>query len=153
MADTIETIANALAENERGLAALYESFAAAFPIDRDLWAGLAREEEEHASWIRRAVDGLPPEARRRPMLTVRLPAVTTMIRYVSSLVGRCRRGELTRRTAIALGRDLENSLLEGKLLTVLDTPPLTTGGVGKALAESTAQHRSRLIDALQRVPD
>jgi hypothetical protein len=146
MADTFDALADKLIENESAIGALYDLFAATFPVDRDLWAGLAREEEQHAAWIRQAVENLPSETRQRPVPLIHLQAVVSLLTYATALAERCRRGELTRFTALALARDLENSLLEGKVLTTLAT---SLSHLEKALVESTTAHRERIAAAWQ----
>ncbi len=149
MTDTFDTVAGKLIENERGLGALYELFATAFAADADLWTALAAEEQQHADWIRHAIDAMLPEDRRRPLPSIRVPAVASMIQYVASVADRCRRGELTRRSALALARDIENSLLEGRLLDTL-TASSAADAARHELVQGTTLHRKRIADRLAR---
>lgn len=41
-----------LIDNEEGLAKLYQSYAAKFPVFADFWLQLAEEEVKHARWVR-----------------------------------------------------------------------------------------------------
>jgi len=150
MINTFVDVAAKLAENEEAVGALYEQFAAAFPDDRELWAGLASEEAQHAQWIREAVSAMAPDARREPVPVIRLQAIVSMTAFVLKLGERCRRGEITRVNALALARDLENSVHEGKLLDVLSAAPATAVSVDKRLAAATAEHRARISATLQR---
>ncbi|MFB3855082.1 MAG: hypothetical protein ACE148_14835 [Vicinamibacterales bacterium] len=150
MANTFEDIAARLAENEQAVGALYERFAESFPEDRELWVALARDEGQHAESIRGMLAAIPAEALRRPVQAIRLQAVATMKAYVESLAERCQRGELTRISALALGRDIENSLLEGKLFDVLSAAPATVVRVDEDLAAATREHRARIASALER---
>jgi hypothetical protein len=148
MTDTLETVAEKLVQNEAGIGQLYELFAAAFPEDAPLWSALGEEEKQHAEWIRRAVEAMPADTRQRPVPAIRSQAIGTMITYVASVAERCRRNELTRLNAFALARDIENSLLEGRLLESLQVP---APGVDKDLLEATAAHRRRIVEAMQRL--
>ena len=42
-----------LAKNEEKLSELYQIYASKFPDYYDLWFGLAKEKEGHASWLRK----------------------------------------------------------------------------------------------------
>ena len=47
------SILHRLAENEEAIGILYQEYAKRFPDYESFWVGLASEEKEHASWIRR----------------------------------------------------------------------------------------------------
>ncbi|MGE5361013.1 MAG: hypothetical protein ACM3NQ_18500 [Bacteroidales bacterium] len=149
MTETLETVAAKLVENERGIGQLYELFAAAFPDDAPLWSALGQEEQQHAEWIRQAVEAMPADTRQQPVPAIRSQAIGSMMAYVASVRERCRRKELSRLNAFALARDIENSLLEGRLLESLKTP---VAGVDKDLLAATAVHRRRIVEAMQRLP-
>lgn len=151
MADTFETVVLKLAENEAALGRLYEVFGQSFPQDTELWTGLAADEYQHSLWIRKVSEAATPEQRQQSLPSIRVPAIETMIRYLSSIAGRCRRGELTRLNALALARDIEDSLLESKLLEALPSGPAGLATVQKSLISQTTQHRQRIEDALERV--
>lgn len=151
MADTFETVARKLAQNEATLGSLYELFGQSFPQDTELWVGLAADEYQHSLWIRKVSEAATPEQRQQSLPSIRVPAIETMIQYIGSIAGRCRRGELTRLNALALARDLEGSLLENKLLEALPGGTAGLATVQTSLIAQTAQHRQRLEDALERV--
>jgi rubrerythrin len=151
MPDTFEAVSQKLMENETAIGRLYEVFGRTFPQDAELWTGLAQDEHRHATWIRHALETLEPEQRQKGLVSIRLPAIEAMLQYVASIAGRCRQGELTRVTALALARDLENSLIESKLLGTLSSGAACLAAVEKSLVEETAEHRKRLADAFERV--
>jgi hypothetical protein len=151
MSDTFEAITGKLMENETALGRLYELFGQTFPQDAELWVSLARDEYRHSVWIRQACEAVTPEQRQQSLLSIRVPAVEKMIQYVGSIAERCRRGELTRLNALALARDLENSLLESRLLGTLSSGAARLVLLQKSLVESTTEHRQRIVDALDRV--
>ena len=151
MSHTFEAVARKLMENETAIGQLYELFGHAFVPDAELWARLAEEEYQHAEWIRRALEAVTPERRQQGLLSIRLPAIESMIQHVESIVERCRRNELTRIGALALARDLESSLLESKLLGTLSSGAGRFEVLEKALVQATGDHRKRIVDALDRV--
>ena len=150
MPDTFEAVAQKLVENETAIGRLYELFGRSFPQDAELWESLAQDEHHHATRIRHALEVVTPEQRQMSLLSIRLPAIETMLQYVASIAGRCRLGELTRLTALALAHDLESSLLESKLLGTLSSGAARLAAVEKSLVDETAHHRRRLADALER---
>ena len=150
MPDSFEAVARRLAENETAIGGLYELFAEAFAVDRVFWAGLANEEHQHAAWILSALEAIAPDQRRQVDVQARVPAIDLMIGYVASLADRCRRGELARLTALALARDLENSLLEGRILTSIATSAGRLAELRADLLRATTAHRQRIADVLDR---
>lgn len=150
MPDSFEAVARKLAENETAIAGLYELFARAFDADRALWTGLANEEHQHAAWILSALEAMTPDQRLQLDVQARVPAIDLMIAYVASLADRCRRGELTRITALSLARDLENSLLEGRMLASIATSAGRLAGLQADLIRATTAHRKRIADVLDR---
>jgi hypothetical protein len=151
MPDTFEAVARKLQENETALGRLYELFGRTFPQDQDLWKGLAEDECRHAAWLRQAEEAVTLEQSQQSLLSIRVAAIEYMMQHIGSTAERCRRGELTRLTALALARDLENSLLENKLLGTLSSGAASPASLQKALVQSTREHRQRVIDALERV--
>ena len=148
MLDSFEAIARKLAQNETALAGLYELFERTFNEDAALWGGLARDEHQHAAWILHTLAAATPEQREQPSPQARVQAIERMISYVGTLADRCRRGELTRLTALALARDLENSLLEGNVLALIASATGRLAGLQADLIRATTAHRKRIIDAL-----
>jgi hypothetical protein len=151
MPDTFEAVTRKLMENETAIGHLYELFSVTYPLDAELWTRLAQDEHQHAEWIRQAAEAAEPEQRKQSPLSIRLVAIEAMIQHVGSIAERCRRKELTRINALALGRDLENSLLESKLLGALSAGAARLAGLENALVRSTADHRRSLAEALDRV--
>jgi rubrerythrin len=151
MPDTFEAVSQKLMENETAIGRLYELFSRTFPQDAELWTSLAQDEHRHAMWIRHALETVTPEQRQKNLLSIRVQAIETMLQYVASIAGRCRLGELTRLTALALARDLENSLIESKLLGTLSSGAARLAAVEKTLVEQTAEHRKKLAEAFERV--
>ncbi len=150
MPDSFEAIAKKLAENETAIAGLYELFAEAFDADRALWTGLANEERQHAAWILAALEATTPDQRPQLGVQARVPAIDLMITYVATLEDRCRRGELTRVTALSLARDLENSLLEGRVLASIAASAGRLAGLQADLIRATTAHRRRIAEVLDR---
>jgi hypothetical protein len=151
MPDTFEAVTGKLIENETAIGRLYELFGRTFPVDVDLWATLAQEEYQHADWICQATEAVTPEQRQQSLLSVRVPAIDDMIRYVGSIAERCEHGELTRLNTLSLACDLENFLVESKLLGTLSSGAACLATLQKTLVDATIRHRQRIEDALVRL--
>jgi hypothetical protein len=101
-----------LREIELLVAELYRRFARAFIEDRELWQGLSRDEEGHAALAERlkgmALEDEGPAALGR----VHLAALETYKKGLEYQIGRLDRGEIARRNALFIARDLEKTLVE-----------------------------------------
>ncbi len=151
MKDRFDAVAAKLADNEIALAELYATFARTFSEDASFWTALVDDERRHASLINDVRQSEPSGGVRPPPAGARPEAIDTMMRYVRSIVERCRKGELSRVQACALAKDLENSMLENKLFVVLGTGSAELTAVQERLAADTADHRRRIDETLARL--
>ncbi len=102
-----------LKEIELLIAELYRRFAAAFAEDLELWESLSREEEGHAALaegLRVVLEGqdVAPDALDK----IHLAALETYKKGIEYQLGRLDRGEIVRRNALFIARDLEKTLVE-----------------------------------------
>lgn len=97
---------------ELAVADMYRRFAASFAVDRVFWQGLAEDEDGHAVMVAELKTALLRNG--APFEIVRLnPAVLATFRQgVEQQSLRLQRGEISRRTALFIARDLEKSLIE-----------------------------------------
>jgi hypothetical protein len=105
-------ILDGLREIELIVADLYLRFAAAFAADRIFWHDLALDEQKHAelaSELKAALlrNGAPFEVGK-----LNAPALATFRQGVGQQMIRLGRGEISRRSALFIARDLERTLVE-----------------------------------------
>ncbi|MFA5137875.1 MAG: hypothetical protein WC728_01490 [Elusimicrobiota bacterium] len=110
----------ALAEAENAVAELYAVFSRTYKEDEAFWSAIVEQERGHARNLERILAmvsakpqdyGLP----KPPNVTV----VRTFIRGVLGHAERARKGEIPRRNAFFIARDIETSLLEAKIHELL----------------------------------
>ncbi len=151
MKESFDAIAAKLEENETGLSDLYAQFARTFPQDAAFWTELSRDELKHAGLIGRLRGSVAVGAIRPGDTTARREGIDMAMQYAASIAERCRRGEITRVQAHALARDIENAMLERKLLTVLGLASPESAAVVEELVRETAVHRTKINEALERL--
>lgn len=135
----------ALIANERLLASLYRSFAAAFPNAAGEWTGFAKEEDGHAEWwellSERARAGKLPLKPDPP----KVAAITTTLDYIMRQVQVARGKRMTLAQAIGIARDLENSMLENAFFRVFDLARDQDKKLMAAMRKATEIHRDKLV--------
>ncbi len=151
MNESFDVVAAKLADYETGLSDLYAQFARTFIEDREFWTDLSHDEARHAAWINRLRQSVSAGAVRPAQTAVRREAIETAMAYARSLAGRCSRGDINRLQAHALARDIENAVLERKLLDLLDVASDESRNLHEALNRETAAHRDKIIKAMARL--
>ncbi len=137
-----------LIEHELALKQLYEVFAVAFPARRDLWLGIAGDEQDHADWLGalRSKDAPGKQAwfdqRFKPQ------AIRSSIRYVEQQATKARESRLTQREALSIARDLENALIEKQFSRMSESLPAGVRSVLSEIAAATEGHRQAFSEAL-----
>ncbi len=138
-------------ENEKAISKLYHEFSKCFVEDRDFWAQLSKEEQEHAIWIKKLLEYVKKGDVKRGTTTLKTQAVETVTRYIDSICEKCMRGEISKVNAYTIALDLENSLLEKKFFSVflLDVPAHKE--VHDGLIRETEKHRGKISTALNKI--
>jgi len=135
-----------LKQVELSVARLYAAFAAAFPEDAPLWKGLVAEEEGHA----RRVDELAAMiARNRIQFTpdkFNSPGLRTYLAGLNDSLEKLKTGGITRRQALSIGRDFENTLSESAFYRVVRSALPQFKKICDQIEGETANHRHRLED-------
>jgi len=133
-----------LAQHEEATATLYSTFGALLPEGSTFWAGLSKEEWDHAALIMTIDDKL-----KSGEYTFRRPEfVTTTIEKSLTWIDdqkQCAetRG-ITMREAFKLALDLENSMIETGFFHVVDTDTPQIMDTLKSLEAYTKAHAQRL---------
>jgi len=141
----------ALARHEEAIAGLYSQFAEAFPDYLDFWNRMAKDEIDHAAWVReyrKLVEQGKSEVNRGRF---RVKAIETSIRYINGYGQQARRNELSILNAVSLAVDIENALIDRKFLEIYETDDEDLKSVLNALIEATKSHRERVVSLLNDV--
>lgn len=137
---------DAMREIELLVADLYRRFALAFPQDRALWEDLSRDEIGHASTVT-ALKGLlerselPAESGR-----ANLAALGTYRKGLEYQIGRLRSGDLSRKTALFVARDLEKTLVERAFYASIKSDDPHYRALQERVESETVAHLRKLED-------
>ena len=149
MAEAERDVLWMLIRHELVIKHLYEVFAAMFAGQRDLWAGLAADEQRHAASLVALRSSLIAAGRSPYVSQLRAQAIKTSIGYVESQIARAHAGGTSALEALAIARDLENALLERQFSKLKDSAPTEMKPVLMSLAEETAQHLKTVKDVME----
>lgn len=139
-----------LAEHEKIISSLYIEYSQNFPVQRDFWLNLAREEIEHAEWIER----LKAKAGEKKLYfnekRFNEEAIRTSIEYIRGQKVRAQEEEITPKKALSIARDIENGLIEKKFFEVFKPDYKEIKQVFKDLANATHEHYNRIVEKWNR---
>jgi len=138
---------------ELALAALYQACSERFPDTKGFWLAIQHQEEAHAQSIR-GLAGLisahPEEFRSgRPFGSA---AIRTIVSSVAGYTEQVRNRQLSRRRALIIARDIENSVLEAKYGEIVATDNVEFAGTIRRLAEDTLAHRNLFAAEVAKLP-
>jgi|WetSurMetagenome_2_1015567.scaffolds.fasta_scaffold351948_2 hypothetical protein len=145
-------VLDALREIELLVAELYRRFARAFAEDRDLWEGLSREEEGHAA-LAEALKAMGSEAETPAALgKIHLAALETYKKGLEYQLGRLGRGEIARRNALFIARDLEKTLVERMYYDLVKGGGQDAGDIAARIQAETESHFGKLEAYIASLP-
>jgi hypothetical protein len=151
--DRTAQVLGTLREIELLVGELYRRFASAFAMDRELWEGLSREEEGHAALAEAlrtmlASSGGAPAALDK----VHLAALETYKKGIEYQLARLRRGEIVRRSALFIARDLEKTLVERMYYDLVKGAGTDAAEVASRIQSETESHLGRLEARIASLP-
>ena len=145
-----EDLCELLAQNEERLSELYGIYAVKFPEYKDLWNGLAGEEEQHAKWIRNlaswAKEGLIDINNSR----FNIAAINTFTSYVDKEIARARNSLVSLINALSIASYIEDSIIENRFFEVFEGDSPDWRSTLLDLATETNKHRSMIKEALKK---
>lgn len=97
---------------ELATADMYRRFAASFATDRIFWQDLAEEEEGHAAMVCVLKAALLRNGAPFEITSLNSAVLSTFRQGIEMQSMRLQRGEIGRRTALFIARDLERTLIE-----------------------------------------
>ncbi|MFW5752698.1 MAG: hypothetical protein ACOCYV_01470 [Planctomycetota bacterium] len=133
-----------LVEHEDALATLYSLYAESCPADAELWRALAADETTHAGWVLQLLKlvrcgdvAVDPRA-------ISGAAVATSLGYVHNAINECQTHGVGRITALCIGRDLENSIIENRFYELFKLESESQQAVRHGLERETLRHRQMI---------
>lgn len=131
-------------EQELALATLYEKFSRAYPEYGDYWLTMAKDEREHAGWVKL----LGEQTERGKVIfgegKARTYTVASFISYVKGILTRLDRENFTMVTAVAIASDIEASLLERNVFTLFRGESAEAARIIGTLQEGQKSHAAKL---------
>jgi len=137
-----------LALQEEAISRLYRVYAGLSAKYKDFWIELAKEETNHANWIRdlgiKTKEGKIYFSGER----FRAGAIKASTAYIESQAIAADRDDFTEISALAMSYALEEALLEKKFFEIFESDAAELKHLLKELSDSTTQHRQRVKAAL-----
>jgi len=135
-----------LIRHELAIKRLYEACAVAFPERRDLWQGIAGDEQRHSDTLEALRSGDSADKGSWFGNRLKPQAIKSSIAYVEKQTARAEGGYLSLREALSVARDLETALLEKQFSRMSGS---AAAKVLLGLAADTEGHRRAFASALE----
>lgn len=136
-----------MAQNEEGVAQLYQVYSQKFPGHQEFWLKLAQEEKEHANIIR----GIVPHIQRGTVLLkenrFEKEAIQSFLKYLGEEINKATSGQLLPINALSIAFHIEKSLIEGKYFTIFEGDDPRLKELLDDLRVSTQDHVKRVETA------
>ena len=144
-------IVEKFAANEETIAGLYEDFAQKFPQHKDFWSNLAKEEHQHARWIRRLNTRINQEKNFGRVLIDKFPLQTIerSLEGIKRIAEEAKDADLTFEEALKISMELEESLLEKRYFEIFQGEQAEINQVLGFLEKETIMHSDRIRKLLK----
>ena len=129
---------------EFAAADIYRRFAASFPADRIFWQGLAEDEDGHAAMVSELKAALLRNGAPFEVVRLNSAILVTFRQGIEQQSMRLQRGEISRRTALFIARDLEKSLIERSFFDAIRSEKPGFRMVQEKIRRETEGHLERL---------
>jgi len=148
----VKDILAAMAQYEEEISALYALCAERWPQDRDLWLTMSKDELVHAErlrWLSHLLEENPGQFELgRPFNRI---AINTAISGVKKRREEIKNGFCPQEQAMAIARDIEQSILESRYMEFLKTSNLEYVNTMRRLVEETGNHRKIIQQQLEKI--
>ena len=128
---------------EEAFAELYQECSEKFPEDNKFWLAICQQEKLHAMFIRKLaelVSSHPHEFKFGRGFNS--AAIKTIMSNVKNSTDQVRKGQLDKKRALFIARDIENSVLEAKYHEIVSTDNLEFRKTIDLIAKDTLTHRN-----------
>ena len=140
-----------LYKQELLLAKLYEIFAGQFPDFKDFWQELAKDELQHAEWIKKFYHAEEKDLVAFSEGKIKTYPMNIFIDNIEKTIRRAeKKGELTLKMAIAYTLDFERSLIEKNVFSHFKIIDEKMQGIMVKLASETRKHVKKAEDMMTR---
>ena len=142
-------IINLLAEHEKAISDLYESYADKFKEHNDFWLFLSREELEHVGWLMNLTEKIKEGAIYFNEERFAVEAIKTSLAEASRQIAKSK-GELSLIEALSTAYYFEVALIEKKYFEVLEGDSVELKHTLIKLSEATKVHQNKIKEFLDK---
>jgi hypothetical protein len=137
-------ILDELRDIELAVSELYRRFAAVFAADRIFWQDLAQDEESHASLASELKATLLKNGSPFEVVKLNSAVLGTIRQGIDQQLRRLQRGEISRRAALFIAKDLEKTLIEHSFYESVRSEKPDYRVVQEKIRRETEGHREKL---------
>ena len=143
-------IVELLINNEINVGKLYRAYTEQFPDYCSFWSGLASEEAEHASWVRKLASEVAEGAVLVNDKRFNASAIKTFSDYLGRELIKVNKSGISLISALSTALYIEESIIEQKYSELFDGDSVEFKKTLIDLANATKDHRSRIKEALNK---
>lgn len=129
-----------MCKQELLLARLYKIFAVQFPDHKNFWQDLAKDELQHAGWIKQFYQAEKNDLIAFSEGKVNAYAMNTFIENLEKIIQRAENGEINLKMAVSYTLDFERSLIEKNVFSHFEIIDKKLAGIMTKLESETRRH-------------
>lgn len=138
---------------EKTMEEFYTSCASAWPQDAACWESLARQENKHAVYVKKAAELILRSPGEYSAGRAYNPAgVRTVLKGIEENMEKIRERRIPFRRALFLSRDIEKSLIEMKFLEIVVSKNLEFMHLMELVNAETDEHQAALDKKIAELP-
>ena len=137
--------------HELTLAKMYAQFAKSYPNHRQLLSQLAREEVQHAEWMKSLAQHHAKGRLGLSDFKLNPQVLKTSISHLEKQIEESKQGRLSLRKAVSIALDVEKSMIENKFFKIFDLVDGKRDRIRAGLEKETSKHRQKLEKLLSEI--
>ena len=137
-------ILDALREIELIAAELYRQFSHSFRQDRVFWESLSQEEENHAAMVTELKNTLFKNGSPFEIGKINVLVLSTYRQRLTSQIERVQKGQLARRSAFFIARDIEKTLVNHRFYDSIRSENREYQAIQSRIQRETESHLQKL---------
>jgi hypothetical protein len=137
-------ILDILEEIETLLSKYYDLCALIFPEDSQLWKTISLDEINHSQFVAQMREALMERPDLFELGHIKLPVLKTFRQELYNQFIRLKKGEILRKNAFFIARDLENSMMEHQFYKVLEGGDAKFKDLKDRIIQETENHFQKI---------
>jgi len=148
LSDYQKKIIELMDKQELLLAKLYNIFADQFLDHKDFWQDLAKDELQHAEWVKKFYQAEKEDLVAFSEGKVNVYSMNTFIENLEKIIRRAENGEINLKMAISYTLDFERSLIEKNTFSRFEIIDKKLAGIMTKLESETRRHLKKAEDMM-----